>query len=103
MIVPDTSVLVAGFFPDHHFHDLAESALVEVRADGCLVAHTTAETFSVLSAPGGVYRVEPSAVVAYLDQLLEGSPPIQPSPGAYKEALDLLAGQGRAGARSTTP
>ncbi len=53
MIAPDTSVLVAGFVPDHEFHEAAASALAEVRADGCLIAHTTAETFSVLSGSRG--------------------------------------------------
>jgi predicted nucleic acid-binding protein len=97
MIVPDTSVLVAGFVPDHRFHEVAESALIEVRAEGRLIAHTIAETFSVLSAANGVYRVEPGAVVAYLDQLLDGSSPVQPHPGAYRKALGLLADRGRVG------
>jgi predicted nucleic acid-binding protein len=97
MIVPDTSVLVAGFVADHRFHGVAELALVEVRTEGRLIAHTTAETYSVLSAPSGVYRVEPSAVVAYLDELFAGSAPIQPRSGAYREALELLSGYGRGG------
>lgn len=97
MIAPDTSVLIAGFVPNHEFHNAAEIALAEVRGNGCLIAHTMAETFSVLSASGGVYRVEPNAVAAYLQQFLEDSPPIQPLPTAYHEALDLLADAGRAG------
>jgi toxin FitB len=97
MIVPDTSVLVAGFVPGHEFHEAAESALAEVLDEGCLIAHTTAETFSVLSAPAGAYRVEPSAVTAYLSQFLDGAAPIQPRPEAYREALDLLADHGRPG------
>jgi len=51
----------------------------------------------VLSAPGGAYRVEPDAVLAYLDRLLGGSALIQPRPGAYREALGLLCEDGRAG------
>jgi len=97
MIAPDTSVLVAGFVPDHPFHAVAEEALAEVRASGCLVAHTTAETYAVLSAPGGVYRVAPETSVAYLDDLLGESVPVQPRAGAYREALDLLSGHGRGG------
>jgi toxin FitB len=97
MIVPDTSVLVAGFVSSHRFHPAAASALAEVLSDGCLVAHTTAETYAVLTAPGGVYRVEPSSVVEYLNQFLDGSLPIQPRPTAYDEALRLLAEGDRGG------
>jgi predicted nucleic acid-binding protein len=98
MIVPDSSVLVAGFVVEHRFHDAAAPAVAEVRAEGRLVAHTTAETYAVLSAPGGVYRAEPEVVAAYLGEFLEGSAPIQPRPDAYREALELLAGNGRGGA-----
>lgn len=97
MIVPDTSVLVAGFVSSHHFHQVAVSALAGVRREGGLIAHTTAETYAVLSGSGGVYRVEPSAAVAYLDQFLAGATLIQPRPEAYREALDLLAEGGRGG------
>lgn len=97
MIVPDTSVLVAGFVGSHRFHEAAESALVEVRTDGCLIAHTMAETFGVLSGPRGVYRVEPTAVATYLDQFLAGSSPVQPRPETYREAVESLAAEGRAG------
>jgi predicted nucleic acid-binding protein len=97
MIAPDTSVLVAGFVPDHEFHEAAEIALAEVRGNGRLIAHTMAETFSVLTAPGGVYRVEPGAISGYLNQFLEGSSPIQPRPIAYREALNLLADHRRGG------
>jgi predicted nucleic acid-binding protein len=97
LIAPDTSVLVAGFVPSHLFHDVATAALAEVRADGCLIAHTMAETYSVLSAPSGPYRVESGAVVAYLDQFLDRAAPIQPRPEAYREALGLLGNRNRAG------
>jgi len=98
VIVPDTSVLVAGFVADHPFRDVAESALVEVRDGSCLVAHTLAETYAVLSAPGGVYRVAPDVVMGYLDGILKGSAPIQPRPDTYREAVELLSGAGRGGA-----
>lgn len=97
MIAPDTSVLVAGFDPDHQFHAEAVPVLVDVKASGRLVAHTMAETYSVLSSPGGPYRFEPGAVVAYLDQFIERSDPIQPRIGSYREALDLLGTRSRAG------
>ena len=97
MIVPDTSVLVPGFVVEHRFHGVAESAVAEVRAEGRLVAHTTAETYAVLSAPGGFYRAEPGVVVAYLNEFLEGSAPIQPRPDAYREALEILSDNGRGG------
>lgn len=90
MTAPDTSVLVAGFHLGHPHHATAASALVEVREGGRLVAHTMAETFAVLSSPSGPFRVEPGTVVAYLDQFLDGSDPIQHQPEAYREALGLL-------------
>jgi toxin FitB len=93
---PDTSVLVAGFVSSHRFHDDVMPALGQVRRRGNLIAHTIAEAYSVLSAPGGVYRAEPAAVVAYLDQFIADEPiPVRPS--SYREALDLLAGANRAG------
>lgn len=98
MIVPDSSVLVAGFVVEHRFHDAAAPAVAEVRASGRLVAHTMAEAYSVLSAPGGVYRAEPGLIVDYLDELLEGSAPIQPRPDTYREALEFLSDKGRGGA-----
>jgi predicted nucleic acid-binding protein len=98
MTIPDSSVLVAGFVVEHRFHDIARSAVSEVRAEGRLVAHTMAEAYSVLSAPAGVYRVEPGVVVDYLEGLLGDSPPIQPRPGSYREALELLSRDGRGGA-----
>jgi toxin FitB len=94
--VPDTSVLVAGFVSSHRFNGDALPALGQVRRQGNLIAHTIAEAYSVLSAPGGVYRAEPPAVVAYLDQFVSDEPiPVRPS--AYLEALDLLASAGRGG------
>jgi predicted nucleic acid-binding protein len=98
MIVPDSSVLVAGFVVEHRFHDAAAPAVAEVRAGGRLVAHTMAEAYSVLSAPGGVYRAEPGVIVDYLDELLEGTGPIQPRPDTYREALELLSDKRRGGA-----
>jgi len=98
MIAPDTSVLIAGFMPDHPFCGAAETALTEVREDGRLIAHTMAETYAVLSGSADVFRVEPGVVVAYLDEFLKGSAPIQPRPDNYREALEILSGSGRGGA-----
>jgi predicted nucleic acid-binding protein len=97
VIAPDTSVLVAGFIPGHSFHSEAVPTLVEVKAEGCLVAHTMAEAYAVLSSPSGPYRVEPGAVVAYLDQFLARAEPVQPRPGSYREAIALLGDRERGG------
>lgn len=98
MIVPDTSVLVSGFTAAHPFYAVAEPALIEVREEGGLAAHTMAEAYSVLSAPAGVYRAEPELVLEYLKELLDDSSPIQPRPGSYMEALEDLSRDGRGGA-----
>jgi predicted nucleic acid-binding protein len=98
LIVPDTSVLVSGFSAAHPFYAAAEPALIEVREEGDLVAHAMAEAYSVLSAPGGVYRAEPELVLEYLKELLGDSPPIQPRAASYMEALEDLARHGRGGA-----
>lgn len=98
MIVPDTSVLVSGFSAAHPFYAVAEPALIEIRGEGGLAAHTMAEAYSVLSAPGGVYRAEPELVLEYLKELLGDSPPIQPRAASCMEALEGLARHGRGGA-----
>lgn len=98
MTVPDSSVLVAGYVADHDFYDVAKAAVLEVREEGRLVAHTMAETYAVLSAPAGVYRVDPAAVLEYLKTLLDDTLPVQPCSGSYMEALELLSGEGRGGA-----
>lgn len=96
-IAPDSSVLIAGFVSSHRFHQAVLPTLVEVAEGGSLIAHTIAEAYSVLSAPGGVYRAEPRAVLDYLDQFLGKGPPIPVAPAAYREALDLLVANGRPG------
>lgn len=97
MIAPDSSVLVAGFVAGHQFHEVSMSALAEVKECGNLISHTITETFSVLSAPGRIYRAEPGAIVAYLDQFLGEEGPIPVPPAAYREALDILTESGRPG------
>jgi predicted nucleic acid-binding protein len=93
---PDTSVLVAGFVSSHRFHEDVLPALAQVREQGNLIAHTIAETYSVLSATGGVYRADPPAVLAYLDQFI-AKEPITLGASAYRKAIGLLAGEGRSG------
>jgi predicted nucleic acid-binding protein len=98
LIVPDTSVLVSGFTAAHPFYAVAEPALIEVREEGGLAAHTMAEAYSVLSTPRGVYRAAPGVVAGYLDELLGDAVPVQPKPDTYPEALRLLSSKGRGGA-----
>ncbi len=97
MIAPDSSVLIAGFVPSHRFHEAVLPSLAEVARGGGLIAHTIAETYSVLSAPAGPYRAEPRAVVMYLDQFMSDEPAIATTSAAYRKALDLLAASGRSG------
>lgn len=97
MTAPDSSVLIAGFVRAHQFHDVAAEALVIVRERGRPIGHTIAETFSVLSSPGGIYRVEPGGVRAYLDQFPGVTDPAPVTPGAYREAVDLMTDAGRGG------
>ncbi len=96
MICPDTSVLVAGFVPDHPFHGIAAQRLVRVRDGGRLVAHTTAEAYAVLTVPLGPYRAEPSAVLDYLAQFSH-RPPAALEGGDYLEQLRRLGGEGVVG------
>ena len=97
MIVPDNSVLVAGFAPAHPFFPQADLVLAEVERTGRLVAHTIAETFAVLSAAAGPYPTVPEDVVAYLDPYLDEDP-IGLAPAAYQEAVREMSAAGVAGA-----
>ncbi len=97
MTAPDSSVLIAGFIPSHRFHEAVLPSLAEVAAHGSLIGHTMAETYSVLSTPGGIYRAEPRSVVEYLDQFLDEGSPIPVMSAAHREAIDLLAANGRPG------
>jgi predicted nucleic acid-binding protein len=91
---PDSSVLIAGADPSHPFFEAARAALVEVRRDGRLVAHTVAETFSVLTA--GAYAHPPGRVVEYLRQFCARAP-IGIAPAGYPSAIEELARAGVAG------
>ena len=96
MNVPDTSVLIAGFDSTHPSFVSAARALGETRRSGVLVSHTIAETFAVLSAPGGPYPATTADVLAYLDQFLTRKP-VGLSPGRYPAAVRELAAAGVSG------
>ena len=94
MIAPDSSVLIAGADPRHPFFDDAATALLEVRDSGVLIAHTLAETYSVLTGP--TYRRPGHRVLEFLAQLLRRDP-IGIPPESYPDALTELAAAGIAG------
>lgn len=96
MIAPDTSVLIAGFDRRHPFFEQAETALLEVKRSGRLVAHTIAETFAVLSAPAGPYPATAADVTDYVEQFL-ASRPIGVAPAGYPAAIRELTAAGVAG------
>lgn len=74
MTAPDSSVLVAGYLPNHRFHEQAANALADVARSGCLLGHTLTETYAVLTARGGPYTVPGDTVVGYLERLLARDP-----------------------------
>lgn len=94
MIAPDSSVLIAGAEPRHPFFVAATTALTEVRESGVLIAHTLAETFSVLTGPS--YRRSGHRVVEFLEQFLVRDP-IGVTPAQYPAALVELSTVGIAG------
>lgn len=63
MIVPDTSVLVAAFASWHERHAEADEALAEPVP---LIAHSTLETYSVLTRLPPPHRVPPALVLEFL-------------------------------------
>jgi predicted nucleic acid-binding protein len=85
---PDSSVLIAGFVPEHPFHEQATEALPSVRSKGRLIAHTMAETYAVLT--GQPYAHPAANVLRYLDQFLSRSP-LGLGPTSYAESLRRLA------------
>jgi predicted nucleic acid-binding protein len=95
-MTPDSSVLIAGFIPAHASHRQALGALREVRDRGRLVAHTLAETYAVLTAPGGPAAAPGETVLAYLSQFLEREAIVLEAP-VYLETLTRLSRAGLAG------
>lgn len=97
MNAPDSSVLVAGMISTHTFNRVAIEALGKVRENGCLIGHTVAEAYSVLTAPSGLYRKAPARVVEYLDQFEIESRSVVAAPSTYRKALELLVATDRPG------
>jgi predicted nucleic acid-binding protein len=90
---PDSSVLISGYAPEHPFFEEAKQSLSLVRETGCLIAHTMAEAFSVLT---GHYSHSPENVLRYLGQFLAHQP-VGLSPISYPKALRTLAERGIVG------
>ena len=88
VVAPDSSVLIAGFSPEHPFHEAAAAPLRAVRKRGGLIAHTMAETYSVLT--GQTYGHPPANVLRYLSQFLE-RPAAGLSAVSYFQVLGKLA------------
>lgn len=84
---PDSSVLIAGYVPEHPFYREATESLPEVTQAGRLVAHTVAEAYSVLT---GRYSHPPEKVLGYFAQFLT-RPPVGLAPTAYPKALKTMA------------
>lgn len=90
MLVPDTSVLVAGADRNHRFFTPAAASLAVVRSEGRLVAHTIAECVSVLTRLG-VLAIGPA--ITYVDQFLSRKPIGVPR-GGYRDAIAELGAGG---------
>lgn len=88
MIAPDTSVLVAGFATWHEGHESATRAL---NRGVHLVAHTTVETYSVLTRLPSPHRVTPAAVHTYLTDLASGDCYLTLDAIAHHDLIDRLA------------
>lgn len=91
---PDTSVLVAGFDPNHDSHDRAAESLVAVRDRGVLVARTIAECYAVLTS--NAFLAPPAQVGVYLEQFLEREP-VGLAPSEVPASISHLADAGVVG------
>lgn len=94
MIVPDSSVLVAGAEPAHPHFENAADELPAVRSDGFLLAHTMAECFAVLTS--SAFQRPAQHVQGYLEQFTS-RPPIWLTGAAYAAAIAELTGLGIVG------
>jgi len=90
---PDSSVLVAGYLRGHRFHAATAAALAQIARSGCLIAHTIAETYAVLTATGGPFDVPGETVIAYIEQFMHAEPVWLSGP-RYAPALAELAAAG---------
>jgi predicted nucleic acid-binding protein len=88
VIAPDTSVLVAGFATWHEGHESATRAL---NRGVHLVAHTTVETYSVLTRLPPPHRVGPAAVHAYLTDIASADCYLTLDALAHRGVIDRLA------------
>jgi predicted nucleic acid-binding protein len=87
LTAPDSSVLIAGYAPEHPFHEEASRSLSGVAETGRLIAHTMAEAYSVLT---GHYPHPSDNVLRYLSQFLVREP-IGLASKAYPKVLRTLA------------
>jgi predicted nucleic acid-binding protein len=94
LTAPDSSVLIAGYAPEHPFHEAVTPGLRAVKKRGALIAHTMAETYSILT--GQAYGHPPTYVLRYLDQFLEHQP-VGLKPASYAKVLQTLADGGIVG------
>ncbi len=94
LISPDSSVLIAGASPEHQFYKQAATVLPAIRSEGRLIAHTMAETFSILTRQFD--SRPPAGVLRYLDQFL-GQTPVGLTPASYPGVLRTLADGGIVG------
>jgi toxin FitB len=81
--------LIAGFSPEHPFHGTVEAPLRAARKKGRLIAHTMAETYSVLT--GQAYGHPPANVLGFLEQFLQ-RPAIGLAATSYFKVLREMAG-----------
>lgn len=87
VLAPDSSVLVAGFVPEHPFHQVAVLPLPAVKEEGRLISHAMAEAYAILT--GHTYGHPPTNVLRYLSQFL-GRTPVGLAPASYPRALKRL-------------
>ena len=82
--------MIAGATPGHEFYGQAEAVLPTIRSKGRLIAHTMAETFSILTRQSSSRAAED--VLRYLDQFLERAPAGLPPTSYYSALKDLTDG-----------
>lgn len=90
----DTSILVPALTPWHALHEVARA---ELRGCDHLIAHTMAETVSVLSRLPVPGRVAPTVVVPALRAVTRTRTLVGLDPTQVIEELDLLATRGVGG------
>lgn len=94
MRTADSSVLVAALATWHENHEMA---LIAVERLDCLIAHTIAETFAVLTAMQPPYRSPVPRVREALCDLRARHAPLDQPVEAYEEAMEVVQRSGRSG------